>query len=470
MRRFRKAKIIATLGPKTSNEKIIEKLVKQGVDVFRINSSHGEHEEHAQTIKNIRNIEKKIDRPLSILLDLQGPKLRIGEFKDGHAKLKKGQVFSLDQQQKPGDNTRVQLPHPEFFKAIKPNKMILLDDGKLKLKVKKTGKTKVETIVQNSYVLSDRKGINIPDVILPISAITKKDMKDLQFGLRHEVDWIGLSFVQKPDDIAEARKLIGRKAGLIAKIEKPSAVDFLDEIIDLSDGLMVARGDLGVEVPPETVPSIQKKIIRRSRRSGKPVIVATQMLDSMTENAAPTRAEASDVATAIYDGTDAVMLSAETAVGNYPLEAVTIMDKIIQEAEKDHFYRQMMDFQLTEPEATAADAITFSAHHVASTISACAIVTFTTSGSTSMRASRVRPEVPILGLTSHLSTARRLALAWGIHSVHTNDVKTFSQLETKATSVSKEHGFAKKNDSIVITAGVPFGTPGATNILRICWV
>ncbi|MEQ8322622.1 MAG: pyruvate kinase [Rhodospirillales bacterium] len=470
MRRNRDAKIVATLGPASSSEAQIAALFEAGVDVFRMNFSHGEHEGHRERYNIVRGLEQKYGRAVGILLDLQGPKLRVGDFEGGSVELKSGQKFRLEAAECIGDSKRACLPHPEVFDALEPGTDLLLDDGRLRLKVLEHGHDWAETEVVIGGELSNHKGLNVPSVILDVSPLTPKDHEDMRFGLELGVDFIGLSFVQRPEDIAEAKKLIAGRAHVISKLEKPQALSRLDEIVELSDAIMVARGDLGVEVPPEDVPLLQKRILRACRREGKPVIVATQMLDSMIHAPTPTRAEASDVATAIYDGADAVMLSAETAVGEYSRESVAMMERIIIRVENDPLYREMREAERRAPEATAADAITAAARQVADTISAAAIVTFSTTGSTTIRAARERPVVPILGMTPRLDTARRSALIWGVHSVQTQDCHTFREMVTKAIHAVKTEGFAEPGDPIVITAGVPFGTPGATNILRIAWV
>lgn len=470
MRRKRDAKIVATLGPASSTEAQISALFEAGVDVFRMNFSHGEHEGHRERYNIVRGLEQKYGRAVAILLDLQGPKLRVGDFEGGSVNLKSGQKYRLEAKHQVGNAEVACLPHPEVFDALEPGTDLLLDDGRLRLKVLEHSHDWAETEVVIGGELSNHKGLNVPSVILDVSPLTPKDIEDMRFGLDLGVDFVGLSFVQRPEDIAEAKKMIAGRAHVISKLEKPQALHRLDEIVDLSDAIMVARGDLGVEVPPEDVPLLQKRIIRACRRAGKPVIVATQMLDSMIHAPTPTRAEASDVATAIYDGADAVMLSAETAVGDYAKESVAMMDRIIMRVEKDSVYREMRENERRAPEATAADAITAAARQVADTISAAAVVTFSTTGSTTIRAARERPVVPILGLTPRIDTARRSALIWGVHSVQTQDCHTFREMVTKAIHAAKTEGFAEPGDPIVITAGVPFGTPGATNILRIAWV
>jgi len=467
MRRQHRTKIVATLGPATSSAEKIAELFDVGVDVFRLNFSHGSQEDHKTNSDIIRALEAETGRPIAILMDLQGPKLRIGAFTKGSISLKEGTDFRLDRDETEGDQDRVSLPHPEIYQAIEPGTNLLLDDGRIRLKVEKCGADFAQCTVITGGDLSNRKGVNVPGVVLPLSPLTRKDQDDLRFGLDLGVDWVGLSFVQRPEDIAEARKLISGRAAICAKLEKPAAIERLEEIIDLSDAVMVARGDLGVEMPPEDVPVLQKRIIRTCRQTGKPVIVATQMLESMIDAPTPTRAEASDVATAVYDGSDAVMLSAETAVGRYTVEATSMMNRIIERVERAPNYRHMIDADALEPEATAADAISAAARQVARTLSASAIVTFTTSGSTTLRAARERPEVPIIGLTPNVKTARRLTVVWGVHTVHSSDARDFQDMVTKASHFAVADGFALENDRIIITAGVPFGTPGATNVLRV---
>ncbi len=470
MRRNRKAKIVATLGPSSSTPERIAELFRAGADVFRLNFSHGTHEDHRRRYDAVRAVEAEFGRPVAIMLDLQGPKFRIGTFAGGPVTLAAGAPFRLDLSGEPGDQARAPLPHPEVMAALEPGAELLLDDGKVRLRVETCGADFAETTVIAGGRLSDRKGVNLPGVLLPLSPLTEKDRQDLVFGLDLGCDWVALSFVQRPEDVAEARRLVAGRAAVLVKLEKPAAIDKLGELIEQADAVMVARGDLGVEMPPEDVPSLQKRIIAGCRAAGKPVIVATQMLESMVHAPAPTRAEASDVATAIYDGADAVMLSAESASGDYPVEAVAMMDRIIRRVEVDPAYRRIVDTQHPEPEATAADAISAAAAQVAHTLSAAAICTYTTSGSTTLRAARERPEVPILCLTSKLETARKLALVWGTHCVHTEDVHSFSEMVVKACGIALDQDLAASGQRLVVTAGVPFGTPGATNVLRIAWV
>ena len=468
--RQRQTKIVATLGPASATEDVIEKIFLAGVDVFRLNFSHGKHEDHAERVRTIRAIETRHHRPIGIIADLQGPKLRVGKFKDDMVELKAGMVLRLDLDTTPGDTKRINLPHPEIIQTLDIGALILCDDGKVRMKIIGKGKDYLDAEVVSGTRLSNNKGVNVPNVILPIPALTEKDRKDLVAALDMGVDWIAQSFVQKPEDVAEARKLIAGRAALMAKIEKPSAIEKFDDILDMVDGIMLARGDLGVEIPPEDVPGVQKRIVRRVRYSGKPIIVATQMLESMIENPAPTRAEASDVATAIYDGADAVMLSAETAAGKYPVEAVSIMDRIAMRVESDTHYRTIMDSNHPDAEHDASDAITVAACQVAQTINAVCITNYTSSGSTTLRTARQRPPMPILCLSHKLSTARRLMLSYGVHAVFTEDVTSFSDAVKEAVIRAAETGLAQKGQRLVLTAGVPFGTPGSTNILRVAWV
>ncbi|WP_029010482.1 pyruvate kinase [Azospirillum halopraeferens] len=470
IRRFRQTRIVATLGPSSSSRGMVRTLVEAGVDVFRLNFSHGSHDDHGARVAAIRAVEQETRRPIAIMADLQGPKLRLGRFAGGGALLAAGQRFRLDLSDEPGDGVRAGMPHPEIFAALEPGAELLLDDGRVRLRVETCSSGHADTVVVTGGRLSDRKGVNVPGVVLPLSPLTGKDRVDLAFALDQGVDWVALSFVQRPEDVAEARRLIAGRAALMSKLEKPQAIEHLTRIIELSDGVMVARGDLGVELPPEDVPAIQKRIVHEARQAGKPVIVATQMLESMVTAPAPTRAEASDVATAVYEGADAVMLSAETASGAHPVEAVSIMDRIARRVEQDPLYRTIMDARHPDPQETSSDAITAAAGLVARTVGAAAIVTHTTSGSTTLRASRERPEVPILCLAPGIETARRLQLAYGVHSVHAEDVGTFNELVLKAVRLAVDHGLAREGERIVITAGVPFGIPGNTNILRIAWV
>ena len=465
--RNRKVRILATLGPASDTPEMIEKLFLAGADAFRINMSHGEQADKATLIDNIRALEKKYHRPTTILVDLQGPKLRIDKFVSGKVELKTGDTFILDADKKAGDASRVYLPHPEIFAALEEGTRLLLDDGKLVLRVLRVAPDRIETCVEVGGALSDRKGLNVPDVVVPVAALTQKDRSDLAFAVSQGVDWIAMSFVQRPEDVAEGKKLIGGKAALLAKIEKPAAIGRLEEILELADAVMVARGDLGVELPPERVPPLQKMIVSTARRMGKPVVVATQMLESMITSPSPTRAEVSDVATAIYDGADAIMLSAETAAGAWPIEAVSIMDRIAREVESDPDYYARVHFTETAPDATTADALAASSAQIVQTIETSAIICFTSSGSTARRIARERPSVPILVLTSYTATARRLGLLWGAYSVRTKDIGSFEEMVAKGKRMALRYHLGVAGARIIIMAGVPFGTPGSTNVLHI---
>ncbi len=465
--RQRKVRILATLGPASGSRAMIEKLYRAGADAFRVNMSHGDYADHEKSIAAIRALEKDIGRPMTILVDLQGPKLRVGEFAKGKVELKDGARFTLDRDEAPGTVDRVELPHPEIFAAMETGKRLLLDDGRIVLRVKDVSERAMVTTVEVGGTLSDHKGLNVPDIVLPLEALTDKDRSDLNFALDQGADWIALSFVQRPEDLAEARRLIQGRAALLAKIEKPSAVMRIEEILEAADAVMVARGDLGVEMPPESVPPLQKQIVAKARMLGRPVVVATQMLESMVESPTPTRAEVSDVATAVYDGADAIMLSAESAVGEHPVEAVAIMDKIATAVEADPSHWARVHFTETMPDATSADALASAANGVAKTVSASAILCFTTSGSTARRVSRERPSVPLMVLTPRLKTARRLGLLWGAHAVHTRDVASFEEMVGKSKRMALRTGVVRGGDRMIVMAGVPFGTPGSTNVLHI---
>ncbi|APU30905.1 pyruvate kinase [Ectopseudomonas alcaliphila JAB1] len=463
----KKVKILATLGPAIRDAAHIRQLVEAGVNLFRLNFSHGEHADHAQRYQWVREVERELNQPIGILMDLQGPKLRVGRFAEGKVQLVNGQSLRLDLDATPGDASRVNLPHPEIIEALQPGMSLLLDDGRLRLKVTAKQNDAVITEVIAGGELSDRKGVNVPEAVLQLSPLTKKDRRDLAFGLELGVDWVALSFVQRPEDIVEARELIQGKAFLMAKIEKPSAVQHLEEIAKLCDAIMVARGDLGVEVPAENVPRIQKDIVRTCRQLGRPVVVATQMLESMRFSPAPTRAEVTDVANAVAEGADAVMLSAETASGDYPLETVQMMSKIIRQVENGPDYQSQLDVGRPQAEATASDAISCAIRRISSILPVAALVNYTESGASSLRASRERPKAPILSLTPSLTTARRLTVAWGIYSVVNERLRKVEEVTSTALEIAQAQGMAKRGETVVITAGEPFGQPGSTNSLRI---
>ena len=468
--RARRVRILATLGPASSDATTIAALMQAGADAFRINMSHGTHADQAARMAIVRDLERTLGRPTTLLVDLQGPKLRVGSFEGGRVELRAGARLVLDRDPKPGDAQRVCLPHPEIFAALEPGARLLLDDGKLRLRTISVTADRIETLVEVGGPLSNAKGLNVPDVVVPIPALTEKDRRDLAFALDQGADWIALSFVQRPEDVAEARTLVQGRAAILSKIEKPAAVDRLSEILELSDAVMVARGDLGVELPPEQVPPIQKRIVARARAAGKPVVVATQMLESMITSPSPTRAEVSDVANAMYDGADAVMLSAESAAGQYPIEAVAMMDAIATQVEADPEYHARVHFTETRPEATSADALSEAAAQIARTISAKALVCFTMSGSTARRAARERINAPLLVLTPNPATARRLGLVWGVHAIRTKDVASFEEMVAKAKRMALRARLASGGDALIIIAGVPFGTPGSTNVLHIARV
>ena len=470
MRRLRRCKILATLGPASADKITIAKLHHAGADIFRINMSHSDHDGMRERIGMIREIEEEVGRPIGILLDLQGPKLRIGTFAEGAVVLERGAKLVLDSDPTPGNANRVYLPHPEILQALAPGHVVLIDDGKVRLHIVSADGLRAEAIVDVAGRISNRKGVSLPDTEIPVAAMTPKDRADLDAGLNAGVDWVAVSFVQRPEDVAEVKKIARGRALVMAKIEKPQAISRLEPIIELADALMVARGDLGVEMPLEKVPGLQKRIVRMARRMGKPVVVATQMLESMIVAPVPTRAEVSDVATAVFEGADAVMLSAESAAGQFVVEAVSTMNRIAEEVEGDAIYRSIIDAQRQQaPEPTGADAIAVAARDVAETLDLKTICAWTASGSTVFRLARERPEPPILALTPNRDTARRLALVWGVHAVVTKDANDVDDMAKRATKFSNREGFSIEGDRIIVVAGVPFGTPGATNMVRIAF-
>lgn len=470
MRRLRRTKIVATLGPASSERAVVDALFQAGADVFRINMSHTSPDRMREVLATVRAVEADNGRPIGVLVDLQGQKLRIGNFSGDAVTLSKGASFALDSDPAAGDGSRVHLPHPEILAALAPGHRLLLDDGKVRLVAIETGKERALTRVEVGGRLSSRKGVSLPDTLVPFSAMTAKDRSDLDAALEAGIDWVGLSFIQRPEDIAEAKKITRGRAAVLAKIEKPQAVSRIGEILDYADSLMVARGDLGVEMPLERVPGIQKQLTRSARRAGKPVVVATQMLESMISNPVPTRAEVSDVATAVFEGADAVMLSAESAAGHYPVEAVATMNRIVEEVESDPSYRPIIQAQRGEPEATGSDAIAAAARQIAETLDLSAIVCWTSSGSTALRVARERPKPPIVAISPSLSTGRRLSIVWGVHCIVAEDARDQDDMVDRACRLSFTDGFAKAGQRVIIVAGVPLGTPGATNMVRIAFV
>lgn len=467
MKRQRNVKIVATLGPASDDYETIKALHEAGADVFRLNMSHGSHEEIKVRHEIIRRIEAELKSPIAILADLQGPKLRVGVFANDSEELVEGAAFRLDLDETPGDLNRVQLPHPEIFAALKTGAHLLVNDGKIELQVKDCGPDFADCVVVTGGTISNRKGVNVPDVVLPLAALSEKDKADLEFVCELGVDWLALSFVQRPEDVWDARDLVKGRAAVLSKIEKPAAVESFDAILEASDGIMVARGDLGVELPVQNVPPIQKRLIRRTRAQAKPVIVATQMLESMIDSPMPTRAEVSDVANAIYDGTDAVMLSAESAAGSYPIEAVTTMDNVAIEVESDPTYRELMSATRNFDRSTISDGIVSAAREIAEATDIKAICCFTQSGTTSALTARERPNVPIIALTPIHGTARRMSLSWGTTCVVTEELTRFKEAVVSAARAVRREGYAEATDQIVVTAGVPFNVPGSTNILRV---
>src|SRR5882672_1671668 len=470
MRRSRKTKIVATLGPASHTQEQIRTLFVAGVDVFRINMSHTNHAHLTTLVKTVRAVEADVGRPIAILVDLQGPKLRLGKIEGGERRLETGEKVTLVRAETAPNPSELPIPHPEIFAALKPGANLLIDDGKVRLVANSVSDTRIDATVLQGGMVKNHKGVNLPDTLLPIPAMTPKDRSDLDYALSLDIDWLALSFVQRPDDVAELRKAAAGRAGVMTKIEKPAAFNALDEILMLSDSVMVARGDLGVELPLEMVPGRQKQIIRAARRAGKPVVVATQMLESMITTSVPTRAEVSDVATAVFDGADAVMLSAETAAGQYPVEAVATMNRIAEAVEKDPLHGGILHAQRTEPEPTGADAIAAAARQIADTLDLAAVICWTSSGSTALRVARERPKSPVVAISPNLSTARRLSVVWGVHSIVAEDARDLDDMVARACRLAFKDGFAKPGQRVIIVAGVPLGTPGATNMLRIAFV
>ena len=470
MRRSRRVKIVATLGPASYAPQMIERLFEAGVDVFRINMSHSSFDTVKKLHAAVRAAEARFERPIGILADLQGPKFRVGEIDGGSAMLPDGATFSFDAKPAAGGPERVYLPHPQIFEAIEPGHTLLLDDGKIRMCVIGKGASAITATVVVGGILASRKGISLPDTVLPIGPLTDKDKADLDYALRLGVDWVALSFVQRGEDVKLARQLVGQAAALMSKIEKPAAISDLDSIIAHSDGLMVARGDLGVEMPVERVPGLQKQIVSKARAAGKPVVVATQMLESMITSPVPTRAEVSDVATAVFDGADAIMLSAESAVGKYPIDAIRTMDRIAIQVESDPSYGAIVHATRTPPQPTAADAIAAAAHTVADTLQLAGIICYTATGSTALRVARERPGLSVIGLSPVVATGRKLALVWGVHCVLTSDPENQAAMVRKACRIAFDEGFAKAGEGVIIVAGVPLGSPGTTNMVRIAYL
>ena len=470
MRRMRRVKILATLGPASADRAMLAKLFEAGADVFRINMSHASHDAMRERIRMIRSLEAEYGRPIGILVDLQGPKLRVGQFAEGGVDLVKGATFALDNDPTPGDIDRVHLPHPEILRALRPGHVLLIDDGKVRLHITEATPERAVATVDVPGRISNRKGVSLPDTEIPVAALTAKDRSDLDAALNEGVDWIGVSFVQRADDVAEVKKIARGRALIMSKIEKPQAIARLDEIMEISDALMVARGDLGVEMPLEKVPGLQKRITRTGRKLGKPVVIATQMLESMISSPVPTRAEVSDVATAVFEGADAVMLSAESASGQFPVEAVATMNRIAEEVESDALHPSILASQRAEPEPTGADAIAFATRTIAETLDLKAVVAWTASGATGGRIARERPRMPIMALTPSIETARRLAVVWGVHAYVTEDARDMDDMAERACRASFAEGFAAVGERIIVVAGMPFGSPGATNMVRIAYI
>ncbi|GAB5602850.1 pyruvate kinase [Thermus sp. FJN-A] len=467
---FKRTKIVATLGPASSSKEVIRGLVEAGADVFRLNFSHGTPEDHRNRVALVREVGEELGKTLSILQDLQGPKIRVGRFREGRVELKAGQPFVLTRAPVEGDETRVSLTYQGLPEDVAPGQVLLLDDGRIRLRVEGVEGDEIHTRVEVGGVLSDHKGINVPGADLSIPALSEKDIRDLALGAELGADWVAVSFVRTRDDLLLARHYLARygsRARLMAKIEKPSAVERFEEILEEADGVMVARGDLGVEMPLEEVPIVQKRLILRCIAAGKPVITATQMLESMVQNPSPTRAEASDVANAIFDGTDAVMLSAETAAGAYPVEAVAMMAKIARAVEASPEFLQKLNVLRPAPTPTTQDAIAQAADDIVEAVGAKAIVVFTATGSSARRIARTRPQVPILALTPSPEVQRQLALVWGVLPRLAPDPQDTDDMVRIALREARASGLAQVGERVVIAAGVPFGVRGTTNLIRV---
>ena len=470
--KFKKTKIVATLGPGCSSKTMLQRLIKAGVNVFRINFSHATYDEADRHIDLIRSLNQELDTNVAILADLQGPKIRVGKMEDGVV-FKKGDEFTLSTTKEIiGNKTKASLSYKDFPKDVKKGDRVLIDDGKLIFEVISTNK-KDEVKLRNIQggKLSSKKGVNLPNTKISTPTLTKKDKKDLMYAISKELDWIALSFVRNQSDLIKLKEIIEAKSNhripIIAKIEKPEAIENIDEIIKNCDGIMVARGDLGVETNPEDVPIHQRTMVAACRKFGKPCIVATQMLESMIDSPTPTRAEASDVATAVFQGVDAVMLSAESAAGNYPKESVEMMNKIIKRVESDPKYLANIQNYNLNMVKTSTEAIATAALEVATIAECNCIATFSQSGRSVLRVARMRPDVTLIGLTTNKKVARQNALTWGTFMDVVDQISSSTEMVDRACKIAKVRKILKHGEKIIITAGVPFGKVGNTNILRI---
>lgn len=464
---MRRTKIVCTIGPSSSSIEMLEKLLLAGMNVARLNFSHGDYEFYKKVIKNIRSISKSLNKSVSILQDLAGPKLRLGELNE-EIFISSGDEIVFTCEKKPGKY--LYFPYPEIFRVLKKGVNILIDDGILSFKVVETGKKEALLKAQNSGKISSHKGVNFPGIELPISSITEKDKEDIKFGIEQEVDYIAISFVRTAKDVKEIKTIIrnnNSEIPVISKIEKHEAVKNFFEILEESDGIMVARGDLGVEMSIDEVPLIQKKIIKECNKKKKPVITATQMLDSMQRNPRPTRAEVTDVANAIFDGTDAVMLSGETAVGKYPLEAVKIMDRIIRKAESSLDYEKILREKNLKETKSITDAICHAVSEIALDLKAKAIITSTKSGYTAAMVSSYRPYAKIIAVTPSKKVFRRLSLLWGVYPLLVKHFRNTDQMIKESISVAINSKMIKKGETVIITAGVPVGEKGKTNLIKV---
>ncbi len=470
---MRKTKIVCTIGPASESSETLEKLIEAGMNVARLNFSHGSHEEHAGRIHLIREVAQKLNKPVGILLDTKGPEIRTHNMKNGELHLTAGQVIDISMTEVEGTETSFSVTYEQLVEDVEQNSIILLDDGLIQLRVLATDVEKglIHTIVENAGVLKNKKGVNVPGVSVQLPGITEKDAQDILFGIEQGVDFIAASFVRRAKDVLEIRELLEQNGGghiqIIPKIENQEGVDNIDEIILVSDGLMVARGDLGVEIPAEEVPLVQKKLILKCNQVGKPVITATQMLDSMQRNPRPTRAEASDVANAIIDGTDAIMLSGETAAGLYPVESVQTMNKIAQRTENSLDYKSIVSTRSREKEANMTEAISQAVAYTSINLGVKAVLAPTESGNTARMIAKYRPGVTIVAVTGSTNTAQTLTLVWGVHPIVCKRVTTTDEILELAVDESLKHGFVTHGDAVVITAGVPVGEAGTTNLMKV---
>ncbi|WP_040213247.1 pyruvate kinase [Clostridium polynesiense] len=468
---MRNTKIVCTIGPASEKEEILRGIIEAGMNASRHNFSHGDHKEHGERIKMVKELSKEYYKQIAVILDTKGPEIRTGKFEGGKVELHSGEDFVIYcGEEVLGDTSKCSVTYSELSKDVKPGDKILIDDGLVGLEVKNIEGNKIYTVVNNSGMVGTHKGVNVPGVSINLPAMTEKDREDLKFGCSIGVNIVAASFIRKADDVLAIRKVLNENGGeniqIFSKIENQQGVDNIDEILEVSDGIMVARGDLGVEIPIEKVPSAQKMIIEKCNKVGKPVITATQMLDSMMRNPRPTRAEVSDVANAILDGTDAIMLSGESANGSWPVDSVKTMAAIAEEAEQ-HLTYESANLKFGKRAKTIGGAISRSTCNVAMELNAAAIITSTQSGSTARRVSRYKPECPIIAVTSYEYVAKQLSLVWGVYPMLADKIETTDEMIEQATEAAKKSGLVKKGDIIVLAAGLPIYEIGSTNMLKV---